>query len=308
MYNIRLLITCGSFLLLVSTCKGRYKQASTVKSPHGLLEDRGNHNLISIPPGSSLTVCGTKSTEVLTGIRTWAAVIGRDKLINFSDTCDQHADHTVNVYTFEDNGIGKKGCDDYQNQFSYTLSKKREIYLCPTWKKKSEEGVILHETGHLWGLCDQYPPRDGHKDNCDPKFKTPNQNPTGIMATSSAQGLQEDDKRGIVSAALLLDIPANALWRKQVTIDYPFLRELNSDKCQPCGLQLADERFCGEFSEDFNRFLSGSWIACRNDADFKDLCNKCSGQLENKRFCGIIDKNKGEFTSGEWISCSGTKP
>jgi hypothetical protein len=87
-------------------------------------------------------------------------------------------------------------------------------------------GTIMHEVGHIWGLCDQYALAE-NRTNCDPNFATINDKGHIVLDDSSTMStaswfvklfLQDDDIEGIRRLAE----------RKQFANDWPLANEFRN--------------------------------------------------------------------------------
>lgn len=92
---------------------------------------------------------------------------------------------------------------DAINNIHETLFERSAYYV----KKSPEEHLLLstliHEAGHIWGLCDQYE-LDGGKTNCHPEYSTAELVNASIMAREPLfipLFLQDDDIDGIQNLA-----------------------------------------------------------------------------------------------------------
>ncbi len=172
--------------------------------PRSYIQEYGfEHNLssrlIAKENGSKITLCALRSPkthqleEIRDAIQTWAAVINRHYEITFS--CENYP--SVTVYNREDpetEAIVNKW-DFLKSRWntedlSFVGGDGRTLYNA--MRKSMTKGTVLHEVGHLMGLCDQYP---GGITNCawtkQPVTKS-------IMANNLYfTSLQEDDKEGI---------------------------------------------------------------------------------------------------------------
>ena len=93
------------------------------------------------------------------------------------------------------------------------ISRQRTVYL-PKIESFLTLRTIIHEFGHIWGLCDQYP-LAGNKTNCDPEHSILSHDghivleEDAIMSSNDwivKLGLHDDDINGIYNLALRTDI------------------------------------------------------------------------------------------------------
>ena len=112
--------------------------------------------------------------------------------------------------------------------------------------------TLVHEFGHVWGMCDQYP-LEGDRSNCDPHNSTMSLNghimleEDAIMSSAGWKnnlGLHDDDIDGIIGLAHRGDI-AKTGWDYPSKSLYDFT-ERSEDKGPIRFLQLVEYEFTGE--------------------------------------------------------------
>jgi len=136
--------------LFVACNNAPSNQASELKWGH--LKPSSNH-LIHLPDHSEIRVCGSHYEMIKEAINTWAAIINRNFKVKYSCT-------NAHIYSYGSHqSHTQKKCElyNYENRmFVYDELHPQELYDCD--KKPSRlRPSILHEVGHLFGLCDQYP-------------------------------------------------------------------------------------------------------------------------------------------------------
>jgi len=117
--------------------------------------------------------------------------------------------------------------------FELLLKRDKRVYL-PQDETYLTLKTIVHEFGHVWGLCDQYP-LEGGRTNCDPNHST--LSPDGhIIIEEDAMmgaggwindiGLHDDDIMGIIDLAQRSDV-VNAGWEfpSRTIDDFPKQKE-----------------------------------------------------------------------------------
>lgn len=100
-----------------------------------------------------------------------------------------------------------------QEIFDLLVSRQQQIYL-PEDETYLTLKTLVHEFGHVWGLCDQYP-LEGGRTNCDPSHSTLSPDGHIILEQDSMMGgadwitelgLHDDDIIGIIDLAQRSDI------------------------------------------------------------------------------------------------------
>lgn len=154
---------------------------------------------INIPPGGSISVCGgPQAIPTVKAVRAWAAAAGRDKDISVKLGCDKG--YIINLQEY---------CDGNGTP-AWAMPYNRTIKWCSSYMNGIVTPVVMHEVGHLWGLCDQYAEM-----NCDYNHRTPSLVTSSMMGASSPNKtkLTGDDVEGILRLASRPEAPSNALWK-----------------------------------------------------------------------------------------------
>src|SRR5690606_12306520 len=112
----------------------------------------------------SICVRGSSSIKDLAelgerSVLLWAQAIGRDRHLKINTACNPAADAVV---TLNHPFIGDLTCG--ASDFAYATPNSLTIYLCRDSGNLTGP-VVLHEIGHIWGMCDQY---EGAEASCDP--------------------------------------------------------------------------------------------------------------------------------------------
>jgi hypothetical protein len=178
----RAFLTFAAFAAVLFGCKAR-TPASDVK--FGLYAD-SKQALVYQPDGATITACGMYLDDLRWAINVWGAAIGRS--YNVVENCTAY-DIAVFGST---NQYAKTSCDLWKlngRNFAFHSRKPREIVNCPGAVMAREK--MLHEVGHLFGLCDQYTEQVNH---CE--FTT---TPVlgSVMNAASTTYLTDDDVEGI---------------------------------------------------------------------------------------------------------------
>lgn len=162
----------------------RYEQAS------------GGNWLTNIGPQDQVELCGDAPEKLEIAVRKWADAIGRGKHMKFAQCNQANAGKKIKLtlrlnfaeYPCTINGV--QGA---------TTPNDGVIRVCSRLAAP-EAYVILHEVGHMWGMCDMYP---GQTQNCDPNNMTQIDN-SAIMGNGSIKDnpdLSPDDRDGVIAMA-----------------------------------------------------------------------------------------------------------
>lgn len=154
--------------------------------------------LISAPPNSVIEACGEQQTYEVGALQKWAAAIGRSAYLKFV-TCgsDPKASITVTVQTSSCGGT------------AWADPASRTIHLCSSANTIAMDQLLLHESGHIWGMCDQY--QEGLS-FCDTGHMT-SQLPAKAVMKWYEPDLQQDDIEGLTNLINRSDIAANQVWK-----------------------------------------------------------------------------------------------
>ena len=158
---------------------------SQIKS--GQLKDRPTEDwLISLPPGSTISVCGDYVTEGIQSVTQWAEAAGRSSGLSIVHGCS--AGYVLTIHD-SDNADAKALCAQYPG--AAALGGKT-INFCTNVGQDLRHNIMLHEIGHIWGLCDQYSTEGldsstaNAADNCDPNHSTA-KDPNSVMGAAMAR-------------------------------------------------------------------------------------------------------------------------
>lgn len=107
---------------------------------------------------------------------------------------------------------------------NYTVDFYLHVEVC--YKYPTVDASLLHEGGHMWGLCDQYSYDEATKKTeriamhhyCDQVYRSEAAAPSIMNLSSDVRPthLTIDDTTGIRVMACRKDIPANAVWLQQL--------------------------------------------------------------------------------------------
>jgi hypothetical protein len=195
-----LLLTTAS--LLLSHCRGADPSSSKLDWAHIPLSPGYQNWLINVPPQQSIRVCGTDQDVTIRAIKKWAAVIGREQHLNVVP-CQQGNAQSATVQ------VTREFCDGV----AFADPDTRRIMICPgiTQVGYDYSHVILHEVGHLWGLCDLYTPSYY---NCDRTYNE-GVDPSALMmgGAGNATEIQQDDREGLIALSRRPEFAANRIWQ-----------------------------------------------------------------------------------------------
>ena len=201
-------VLIGIALSMIISC-GTAPEPTSLKWGH--LKSARNALLLKVPPDGNLGICGPYADDVSEAVRTWAAVINRAEQINISDDCRQkihikteawsHA-RICQLFSLPINCriVGFAGGNQLVIREDFPL----------------DNNLVLHEVGHLWGMCDQYRgnTRDGWMNNCNQYYRSSQRHGESAMgaAYKGRTALTADDIKGIKALAIRNDIPMNSRW------------------------------------------------------------------------------------------------
>jgi hypothetical protein len=139
-------ITIYFFLMLLG-CQ-QTDTESGLSYAHVPYSEGGPQFLINVGPKETLCVSGSEASLVIKAIKRWAKLIDREalKVVDCGEVTDE--DKRVTISTSNCDGV------------AFAIPERRQISLCRDLATAgaSKESIILHEVGHLWGLCDLYEP------------------------------------------------------------------------------------------------------------------------------------------------------
>jgi len=200
-----LLAACGSGGL-VRTIEGKKNNSVLEAGTWGHLKSDRNSWLAQLPPGSAITICGDHQMETLAALRAWSNSVGRTGSFAFSVGCTPNVATKIKVVG-STRPEAKAHCADRKRGGSAFVSE-RAIILC---MDKMLYPILLHETGHLWGMCDVYPAKLLPSDNCDPNWFT-GRNSFSVMGASYTSNLSGADIEGVSKLTTRNDVAGNRLW------------------------------------------------------------------------------------------------
>ena len=170
-------------------CKSRSTQSD---NKYGFLPFIKSYQFINLPSGSTIRVCGSSSFDDLKwAIGTWAKEIDRSYTI--MQSCTQ-----PDIYSYSSTEeYAQRKCREYNlvgRAYMEYRAYPMELVNCGVTYSK---GALLHEVGHMFGLCDQYP---GEIERCD--FTTlPSTEAIMNGGWTTSERLSEDDVKGIRALA-----------------------------------------------------------------------------------------------------------
>ena len=154
---------------------------------YGFLPSSGAQ-LIHVRSGSVIRICGVYQSDITWAISTWGRAINRR--YSFESGC---TGQRINSYSALD-PYAQENCSRYRLQSRmYSLGQQVPQLLVDCGGYGREK--ILHEVGHLFGLCDQYASELGH---CAYNHGVV----TGsVMSVANSLVLKDDDIEGIRALA-----------------------------------------------------------------------------------------------------------
>lgn len=184
-------------ILLLISCKNyNADHQSSLKWGH-LKDWDPQYWLINVLPNETIDVCGDIELGGLAviGIKRWLSQIDREKAVNvsyqFGNKCKNPGKWTVKIKPFGEGGNANPETHEIQAECNDDC-----------------ESTVLHESGHLFGLCDQY---EGI-DNCDSNNQSAMKEKNSVMGDSYSTVFSHDDILGIKRLSQRPDIEANRIW------------------------------------------------------------------------------------------------
>lgn len=180
---------------------------NTSKTKYGFVEKQ-SYLFINIKPGETIRVCGdTHFNLVEKSIQKWGEAIHRS--FKVEESCD---DPHVRMHGYEDDET-KEICEEngLHNRMAVQYNDRPDFWDCD----KSPNLVpfsVLHEVGHLFGMCDQY---DAGLVGCK-MYRQPADG--SVMRSATTLDLMPDDILGIRVLACMTNYPANAEWAKNLSV------------------------------------------------------------------------------------------
>ena len=176
----------------------------------GHLNLGGSAPILNVKPGETLGVCGPKNVGVIAAAKEWASHTNRKDGFKIISGCNQRTNIYTEVWSQERmcrHAGQRPGCG------IMGLAIRNKLIVV---SGASNTNLLLHETGHLFGMCDQYADRGRWQSSCSRYWRT------GRMFTMSAMGavapgrtrLTQDDVRGIQNLTKRVDLKANEPWIK----------------------------------------------------------------------------------------------
>jgi hypothetical protein len=156
-----------------------------------------NTGLLSLPPNSKICVRGYMAKETVAAIKQWSDAVGRTTYLPANVDC---VDGKRNI---EIRGPRDSAC---QGGIAGDTNTVDRIRVCQQFPAPVLQHVLLHEVGHMWGLCDQY----GGGQECQQGRVNPN---TIMGAASGITRLTPDDIEGIKFVTSQSNLGANRAWQ-----------------------------------------------------------------------------------------------
>ena len=179
-------------VLMILACKPAPNQASEVKS--GRLGTASTYWLTNYPSGSALSLYGASPQTVAWAINVWAAPLGKSFVVQSGTSPSQ-----ATVWSYSQRDAESRGwCNGFAGR-AYALPDRTPMVIvdCGGFAR-SGSSYVLHEVGHLFGLCDQYP--EGIS-NCAVSTQPA---PGSVMYSARTTSLTDDDVTGVMAVATFL--------------------------------------------------------------------------------------------------------
>jgi hypothetical protein len=157
-------------------------------------------NLLNLEPNQSVSICSPDadwSAAARFAIEQWATVLGRwgyFKVLN----CGDSADLTINMQGFDSVGL------------NYFRASPGRIFLQSSASGDYLKALALHEYGHSFGMCDQYP----SVNNCTQLSSQKNDQEVMGTTYEAKIRLTQGDIEGVKSVADSPEVPTNEIWKK----------------------------------------------------------------------------------------------
>jgi hypothetical protein len=181
--NITVLFVCLVFCI---SCKHTANTEGASSLHWGFSKPHKNYFVLK-PHNSMIKICGSQATQIGEAINDWARHIRRK--FRIVETCEGHH---ISSYSFRDD-FSKELCEKYNLQgraFAQPTKSPMRIVNCRDSALKPS--AILHEVGHLFGLCDQYSPQI---DKC---IQSTDAAHNSLMRSSyTFDSIQSDDSEGL---------------------------------------------------------------------------------------------------------------
>ena len=166
--------------------------------------------LAQAEPGSTVGVCGDHADELVVGIKSWLAAAGRQGGVQVLATCDlTKAKKTIGVFGRE-RPESIRACKNFPKAVALTYVSQSIVVVCNDSDRLME--VMLHEAGHLWGMCDVYPENVIGSGNCDEAYYT-GRSRASVMGANYSLALSEADRLGLTTMVERSDVTGNQLWK-----------------------------------------------------------------------------------------------
>jgi hypothetical protein len=162
-------------------------QSSETK--YGFLSPSTVH-LVHAQSGATIRICGAYQNMLAWAISVWGRALER----TFTVVQDCGGNQDVNIW-WAGTQYAKEQCARYNfgpgKMFTFTSSKPMTLVECGGFSERALMTNLLHEAGHLFGLCDQY---DASIHNCAVNFGV---KAGSVMNSADTIELTVDDIDGI---------------------------------------------------------------------------------------------------------------
>ena len=170
--------------------------------------------LAQMEPGNHVSVCGDSESALSEGLSQWSDAAGRSGSLKVDSECDLSAERVIKVVGTE-TSESQRRCATFPKAAALTYVEQGLVVVCENGGNL--QAIMLHEAGHLWGMCDVYPQQLAGSGNCDSRFFT-GASRKSVMGASYESVLSNDDKAGIKALIERRDIGGNGKWSQVKTI------------------------------------------------------------------------------------------
>jgi hypothetical protein len=170
--------------------------------------------LIRLPPNAAIAACGAYQDWTIWAVSQWAQAINRHRDLKIV-ACDQASADAARIQ------VNYVAVND-TFAWAYMDTRVIEVHTGAVQNNAAFGSLMLHEVGHLWGVCDQHSMIVATSQGmpswnyfCDPNYRSPQPDPNAVMGLAvGRQKLTWDDKEAIRRLATRPEIPANAAWQQ----------------------------------------------------------------------------------------------
>lgn len=276
------------FLLIATGCatdksndkKKDMREPNQVGEFGHLKEEQIKFSLAMLPNGTNIKICGPQTNRIIQAIETWGKALGRQYI--FENSCDNP---TIRSYGYNDPATLKYKLDASVLAFTMVVGTPLEIFN--NQPEEMSKATVLHEVGHLMGLCDQY---IGGIRKCAKTTKPVQKSVMG--STSTYTELQNDDIEGIRYLAGMLNQTSNLKSKDLRFLTQDEIEEFNElgndpDKGWIFCRSYRTQPFCEEYKciWDFKSGCLSPLVSFCTNASTEKTCEQIWGCAWSKNAC-----------------------